>query len=1230
MTQNFAISPRILVLAIALLFSLSATALSQEITGNIVGTVKDSSGAAVKGATVTITDDDKGLVVRTITTGDEGEFSAPQLPSGNYSLTVEAPGFKKSLQTGLKLDVNQRRAVDVALEAGNIAEVVTVAADQVTVELTTPTASTVINGDQVRELSVNNRNFVQLVTLAPGVTNDLADQVYVGTTNPAGQANTVNISVNGARSSSNTFLVDGADITDRGSNLTIQAYPSIDSIGEFRVLRSLYPAESGNSGGGQVNIITRSGGDSFHGSLFEFVRNERLNANDFITNSLVNPTFGRDSNGKAKRGPFRYNNFGGTVGGPIYIPNFGVGNGSMFTRLKRTFFFFSEEQRRDIRYPSLSATVPDAALRQGIFPVDVCINRNDIVGATCTGANILPRGSALPAAAYNPAALAYLNQIYNHLPLPNAPNFTLNGSAINTSNFRQEILKIDHTFSDRWSAFYRYENDKIPTLDANSLFSSGGSLPGVATTETDSPGKAHTFQTTFTISPSAILEARYAHSYGAILSKNVGLLALANSSNPVTLPFANTRDRITSVFGNGFGSATNGINGGLIGFGPYDNFSNKNLFGSNLTLIVNGSHTLKLGGAYSKYRKNENALVGDATGANQGIFTAFSAGLPANVGTGAGQSLPPGVTLATAQNVQRWANFLVGNASTFVQGRFDYTANLIQANIESYAQDEWRFRPNLTLYYGVRYSRFGQPNDRNGRLSNFDPALYSAASAPLITGAGNRIAGSGNFCNGMFVNSQNVQNAANCTPGVSPFGDEIAKTPNHDFAPRVGLAWDPFKKGTTSVRMGYGIYHEQFLVGFAEQIIGVNPPYQQNFTISNTRLDNPAGSSANPPLLSPGPIRGMDTDWKTPYMQHWSLDIQHQLNNKTVFTVGYYGSKGTHLVGVTEINDLPPGLALNSMCAPGNNTTATPGVTLVRCQNPGYAFRNSATTAAQGNTNIVAGQNPFTDNAILDQLRPYRGYRSITMLQPRYNSNYHSLQLYLQRRFGGSSQVSAAYTWSKNLTDSQNDRSNAPQNTFDISSEYSRATLDRRHVFTMNYIYELPFFKEQNDIAGKLLGGWQASGIVTLNSGLPFTVTTSSFDAAGLGNNPAAIAGNRPNLLCDPNVNAPQTLQQWFNIACFQTNPALANPVTNPIANIPGTAGRGVVQGPPTQRFDFTMTKNIRFGETMRLQLRGEAFNIFNHTNFRTLSTNVTAANFGQVTAVRDPRTIQLGAKFIF
>src|SRR5688572_16717471 len=351
MTKYFSIP----LLAITVfLFAFGSSAFGQEITGTIAGTVADSTGAAVAGATVTATDSDKNVVVRTVTTGDAGEYTLPLLPAGNYTVTVEAPNFKKSLQTEIKLDVNQRRTLDVVLEAGNIAEVVTVAADQVAVELTNATSSTVVSGDQVRELSDNNRNFVQLVTLAPGVTNDLADQVYVGTTNPAGQANTVNISVNGARSSSNTFLVDGADITDRGSNITIQAYPSVDSIGEFKVLRSLFPAESGRSGGGQVNVVTRSGTDEFHGSLFEFVRNDAFNANTYFTNQ--NRPLGVNEDGKAKKAPFRYNNFGGTIGGPIYFLRFGERDpgDSYFGKIPRTFFFFSEEMRRDIRYTSLT------------------------------------------------------------------------------------------------------------------------------------------------------------------------------------------------------------------------------------------------------------------------------------------------------------------------------------------------------------------------------------------------------------------------------------------------------------------------------------------------------------------------------------------------------------------------------------------------------------------------------------------------------------------------------------------------------------------------------------------------------------------------------------------------------------------------------------------------------------------------------------------------------------
>jgi hypothetical protein len=1200
---------QIFILLLVLPFALCGTAFAQEITGNLAGTVKDSTGAIIKGATVTVTDAQKNSVVREITTNDGGDFSVPNLQAGIYTITVEAANFKKTVQNDVKVDLGQRRVVDIVLEAGNISETVLVKTDPVAVELATATASSLITGQQARELSLNNRNWVQLVALAPGVSSDLADQVYVGTTNPDGQANTINLSVNGARSSQNTFTVDGADITDRGSNITIQAYPSVDSIGEFKVLRSLFPAESGRSGGGQINVITRSGGDEFHGSAFEFIRNEAFNANSFLTNASPNPQFGRDENGKARRVPFRYNNFGWTLGGPVYFLRFGEGHKGgkgMIDKVDRTFFFISQEFRRDRRFGApVTVTVPDANLRLGIFPVPVCIARRYLGEACVAGSNqfVLPANTPIPADRRSTAAQAYVTSIYNQLPLPNAGTaaapYNLNVALSNRADFDQTIVKIDHAFSDNWTAYYRFQKDKIPTIDGNSLFSSGGSLPDVSTTATNSPGKTHTLNTTYVLSPTTVLEGRYTYGYGAILSENIGLLSLDRTQIPINLPFVNERDRVPSI-------TTNGFNG-LTSFGPYDNFSYKHNFGGNVTSIF-GNHTLKYGAVYSIYRKNENALAGN----NEGLFNNFD------------PTVAPGVANTTLnQNRQRWANFLVGNAQGFSQARFDYTADLRQKTIEGFVQDEWKMRPNLTVYYGVRYSYFPSPWDKNGRLSTFVPELYNPADAPQITGAGNRVASTGNWCNGLIVNSQNFQTGPsqfNCRPTVSPHGKHVVDVSKKDFAPRFGMAWDPTGNGRTSIRTGYGIYHEQVLVGTFLQNIGLNPPFQETATATNTNLDNPGGGIAT--NLTVQGLRAVQSDWHTPYMQHWSLDFQHQLTSNTMFTVGYFGSKGTHLIGLTELNEVPPGLALNSMCAPGNGFVGqNPAPTLVRCQPAGYAFRNSATTP--GNPNRVGATN-FSDLLILDQLRPFKGYRSIAMVQPRYNSNYHGLQVSAQHNFANTSQVQLAYTWSKNLTDSPNDRTTSPQNSYDIAAEYQRAALDRRHVFNLNYIYEIPLLRNRSDFVGKALGGWQASGIVTVYTGVPFSVTTSNFDAAGLGlinANPAA----RPNLLCDPNENAPHTLQ-WVTNACFQANPA----VDALVPNIPGTTPRGIIDGPPTQRVDFTMSKSFRFTETVYLQLRGEVFNIFNHTNFRNLSTNITTANFGVVTTTRDPRTMQFGLKLNF
>src|SRR6185503_5086524 len=484
---------------------------------------------------------------------------------------------------------------------------------------------------------------------------------------------------------------------------------------------------------------------------------------------------------------------------------------------------------------------------------------------------------------------------------------------------------------------------------------------------------------------------------------------------------------------------------------PYDNFSYKHNFNGSLSRIF-GNHTTKFGAVYSIYRKNENALAG----VNEGSFSVF------------GSAVAPGVANTTLnQNIQRWASFLVGNVSSggFTQAHFDYTADLRTKAFEAFAQDEWRMRGNLTMYYGVRYSYFPGPYDENGRLSNFVPQLYNPADAPQVTGAGIRVNGvagvpNGNYCNGIIVNSQNFTTGPtqfNCRPTASPYGKYVIDVKKTDFAPRFGVAWDPFGKGMTSIRTGYGIYHEQVLNGFYLTQIGTNPPYQETISATAaTSLDNPAGGFTVPTALQA--LRGVDTDWKTPYMQHWSLNLQHQLQKKMVVTIGYYGSKGTNLIGLTEINDLPPGKALSSQCAVNTAYYAqTPAPTLVQCQPNGYAFHNTASVGVTaGNPNGAAN-----DILILDQIRPYKGYRSIALVQPRYDSNYHSMQISAERRFTGSSYVKLAYTWSKNLTNNPSDRSNSPQNPYDIRSEYQRASLDRRHIMNINYAYELPFFKTQ-------------------------------------------------------------------------------------------------------------------------------------------------------------------------
>src|SRR5437016_2127667 len=356
-------------------FSICAAILSaQEITGSIVGTVTDSSGAAVAGAKVTIKSVDKNIVLRTVTTEASGQYLAAYLPVGRYEVVAEAPNFKKSVYSNIVLNVADKLTISLALELGSINESVTVEANPLQVELQSATAGGLINGTQVRELALNGRNWEQLVTLTPGVSDGgNSDTLYVGAFAPQG-TNLVTFSMNGGRREQNNYMIDGADNVDRGSNLTLLSFPSVDSIAEFQVIRGQYDPEYGRAASGQVNVITRSGTSMLHGSAYEFWRNDMLNARTFAS---LYPTV------LSHKPYLRYHDFGGTIGGPVWIPK-------IYEQRTKTFFFFSEEVRRNLTYVNATTDVPTATMLQGQFTHPVCVtfNANNTCATGGTGTSI--------------------------------------------------------------------------------------------------------------------------------------------------------------------------------------------------------------------------------------------------------------------------------------------------------------------------------------------------------------------------------------------------------------------------------------------------------------------------------------------------------------------------------------------------------------------------------------------------------------------------------------------------------------------------------------------------------------------------------------------------------------------------------------------------------------------------------------------------------------------------
>jgi hypothetical protein len=1218
--------------AVLMVFAVSGHAQDAS-TGSISGTITDSTGALIKGATVVLVNTDRNHVERTVTTSGAGSYTATSLPLGTYTVKVSDAGFKSSVVTGLVLHVGDALTVNRSLPAGNAGESITVTADEARVNLEDPTSSGLINATQIGELVMSTRNYESLINLQPGVAfGGGTDQLARGPIGADGASSTVAFSVNGGRTTSNGWTIDGADNLDRGANLTLYTYPSPDSIAEFKTLRGQYSAQFGRNASGQIDVVTKSGTNAIHGSAYEYIRND-----DFDANGYVNDFLG------SKISPYRYNDFGFSFGGPVYIPK-------IYDGRNKTFFFVSEDFLRQITYnANVQALVPMASERTGDFtqsgveigktwttgPVTVCTayttnTATQVNTCTATGTQVTN---------FSPTAQAYLKDLYSRIPVPNvaydlAHNLdphTILSSFRNVLNDDNTVVRIDQQFGQKLSIFYRYLHDNFPETLGQGQFTTSA-LPGANVTSVVNPGTQHLGKGTYVFSPTLVMNAGYAFSNGNIVSTPAGYLGSAQSPDIKTpLPYADTVALVPSVAVSGMSS--------LAGSVAYtDHGTNHQAFGDLTKTWRN--HTFVTGFSYNHYQKLENNTTGTQGSFGFATDTAF-ANVPVN----------PTYTAGTSGEAQAFANFLTGNANNgFSQLSKDPVTDIKSALYEAFVQDNWKATPRLTLNLGVRYSYYGQPWDARGQLSNFDPATYSASLAPTISTTGLICfaapcsqAGSNagqattpnagadyngiNYINGMIFNGPSAAN----NNQASPFGNKVGTAQNANFAPRVGFAFDVFGDGKTSLRGGYGWSFDDAEVSYYETTVFDNPPAVATYSVAQTSFDNAAGGALTALSTTPGRIQAVPLHYQTPYVQQYSLDLQQEITPTLILDVGYFGDHGTHLLGAEEINQPAPGAWV------GKVQPSSSGSACIDPDTGQQSFLNS------------------TCDRVLNQIKPYLGYFAIDAMQSIFSSNYNSLQVKATKHFKGKSFIDANYTWSRDLTNAPADYSGFIQNIDNVNGDYGRAAVDRNNILNLDGVYELPWYREQKNLTGRLVGGWEVSAIYAVDSGLPLTISASSAytpsynlpgggvsalngrtntgyitDNAGLSVLGNTNAGLRPNQIGDPNSGYGTKIHNktfenalWFYTGAFQA--------TSPSSNIPGTAKRGTIQGPGFNRADVGIFRNFRIYNRLAFQFRAEAFNAANHTNVNSVSTAIgSATTFGQVTGYRDARILQFAGKFTF
>ncbi|MGA7294848.1 MAG: carboxypeptidase regulatory-like domain-containing protein [Terriglobales bacterium] len=1247
--------------------------------GRILGRVADPSGAVLAGVKVTLTNEATGVSAVT-TTNAGGDYNFPTVAVGTYRLEFDLAGFKKNLQRGVNVDLNQVVTVNSLLQVGATKETVEVTSEAPLVDTTSTQLGAVMDSRQVANLPLNTRDTYQLLQLQPGVMST------VGSSNTLiyGSDNAGAVSVNGGRGRSNNFSVNGGDANDLFVNLpTVQ--PSPDSIEEFRVLTNTFDAEYGRNSGSVINVVTKSGTNSWHGNAYEFFRNKVLNANDYCLTAAEGLP--------CPKPQFNQNQFGGTFGGPIVKD--------------RTFFFTSYEGRR-IRQGILSPAVTVPSSQEIPSPTNVVngqivSNFTDINPASsfagtlansalltnrpgCQAANYAVNGptatiqdgapygastaqnplppvfptSQIPLACMDPTAVDLLQFV------PQAPNGGSLISTVPTEPIRgdQFTVKIDHRLSEKQNlSIYYYFNDDRTVQPFANFELTGADVPGFGSI------LAERFQQwnithTWTLNNSTVNEFHFNYNReGQETFQHPENTELVQNSCPPAPSW------LTAPVPCFYGSGSTDPNGSLYGIHPFLGAGREGLpfisisggfsigndsegelpqagnsfqWADSLTK-VSGNHTMKFGVDVRRQQFNQFYYYNV-----NGTFDYYGGG-PNDVG---------------ASNL--YPNYLLGLPDSFGQGsgQVEYVRN---TGLYLYAQDSWKIRPNLTLNYGLRWELNTPLADKAQHVETFRPGQMSTVYP----------------CGGPNTDCTSEDAIGLVVPGDSGVPAGMTQTYYKAFAPRIGIAWSPGSSGKTSIRAGWGLFYNPI-----EQLVlaqfGAEPPFGGSTTVSETQFNLPFADQGYNPVTQTGltylnpfhgvlnPQRGSAQDWaifepidlfgdfqpqmRTQYSAQYNLTIQRELTRDMKLEVGYVGSQGHRLLATHDINYSNPQTCVDIFNIAANATvggvTAGPGGQPTSCGQftedsafyilPGTILPNALHLPyAQNNTVIPAGTTVGPNGITLDGLRPYSSpqcdplsgtgcpvsqvpvFTGIFAQDTIASSAYNSLQVSLDKRFSHGLQFTAAYTWSKSI-----DEASSFEGILDPlpgANNYALSLFDARNRFVVSYFWDIPA-RRYSGVTGKLVDGWAVSGITTYQTGFPIRITSSSDNE--LMNSGDFEYPGEPNQIAPFSWQRPQTNgNYYFN------SPASQNSIFSEsgIFGYVGNAPRTICCGPGISETDVSVIKTIPVTESTRFEFRAELFNIFNHTQFYNPDGNSTdGSQFGQVTQVKDPRLAQFALKFYF